>query len=56
MTLLPTHLLACLPACLPQKITAGALGMELVAMAILGGTVLAWQFFSENEGSSPFVY
>lgn len=39
-----------------QKITAGALMMELAAMAVLGGTVLAWQFFSENEGSSPFVY
>jgi hypothetical protein len=39
-----------------QKITAGALWMELAAMGILGGTVLAWQFFSENEGSSPFYY
>lgn len=39
-----------------QKITAGALWMELAAMAILGGTVLAWQFYSENEGSSPFYY
>ncbi|KAL4452245.1 hypothetical protein ABPG75_007907 [Micractinium tetrahymenae] len=39
-----------------QKIAAGALVMELAAMAVLGGTVLAWQFFSENEGSSPFVY
>lgn len=39
-----------------QKIAAGALMMELAAMAVLGGTVLAWQFFSENEGSSPFVY
>ncbi|KAI3438116.1 hypothetical protein D9Q98_000557 [Chlorella vulgaris] len=39
-----------------QKISAGALWMELAAMGILGGTVLAWQFFSENEGSSPFYY
>lgn len=38
------------------KITGGALLMELLAMAVLGGTVLAWQFLSENEGSSPFVY
>jgi hypothetical protein len=39
-----------------QKITGGALLMELTAMGVLGGTVLAWQFFSENEGSSPFYY
>jgi hypothetical protein len=39
-----------------QKITAGALGMELLAMAILGGTVLAWQFYSDTEGTSPFYY
>lgn len=38
------------------KITAGALLMELLAMCILGGTVLAWQVLSEAEGSSPFVY
>lgn len=30
--------------------------MELLAMFILGGTVLAWQMLSEAEGSSPFYY
>lgn len=39
-----------------QKIALGALWMELLAMFILGGTVLAWQMLSEAEGSSPFYY
>lgn len=41
---------------MPQKITGGALALELLAMGILGGTVLAWQVLSEAEGSSPFYY
>ena len=51
-------LAACLRSALPpvQKITGGALWLELVAMAILGATCLAWQFFSEQDGSSPFYY
>lgn len=39
------------------KITLGALWMELLAMAIISGTVLAWQVLSESgDGSSPFYY
>ena len=32
-----------------QKITAGALGMELVAVAVLGGTVLAYDYFTSRD-------
>ncbi|KAK9830055.1 hypothetical protein WJX72_009454 [[Myrmecia] bisecta] len=34
-----------------QKITAGALGMELAAVAILGGTVFAFDYLSSHDGS-----
>ena len=34
-----------------QKITAGALGFELGAVAVLGGTVLAYDYFSSKDSS-----
>ena len=37
-----------------QKITGGALLMELLAMAIMGGTVLAWQVGGRGVGT-PFA-
>lgn len=34
-----------------QKITPGALGFELAAVAVLGGTVLAYDYYSSRETS-----
>ena len=41
---------------LAQKITGGAFWMEIFAMIILGGTWLAWEYFSSEGTSSPFYY
>ena len=32
-----------------QKITAGALGMELAAVGVLGSTVVAWDYLSTKD-------
>lgn len=32
-----------------QKITAGALGFELAAVAVLGGTILAYDYFDSSD-------
>ncbi len=39
-----------------QKITFGALGMELAAMFVMGGTLVAYQFLSERDGGSLYYY
>ena len=32
-----------------QKITGGALGLELAAVAVLGGTILAYDYFTSRD-------
>jgi len=34
-----------------QKITSGALGFELAAVAILGATILSYDYYSTRESS-----
>lgn len=39
-----------------EKITAGALGMEIAAMFIMGGTLVAYQVLSERDGGGLYYY
>lgn len=38
------------------KITTGALWMEIAAMLVMGGTLVAYQFLSEREGGGLYYY
>lgn len=39
-----------------QKIVLGALAMEIAAMVVMGGTLVAYQFLSERDGSGLYYY
>lgn len=41
---------------LPQKIAGGALVIELAAVVVLGATIVAFDYFSQNSDSSGFSY
>lgn len=38
------------------KIALGALWMELAAVAIMGGSLLAWDYLSEQESGGFYAY
>ena len=42
--------------CWLQKIALGALGMEIAAMFVMGGTLVAYQFLSERDSGSLYYY